>query len=166
MESRYELFCKIMDEIDRTYDLMTEYDSMPHQYGEYNLYQAESHLIEYIGEHEGVTITVLAEKFGKTRSACSQMVKKLRDKKWVEQIRNEKNNREYNLYLTETGKHIFKNHAEFDERCYKRNFNGLKQFSCEELNTYLSIQKKVNESFQKDVEESYSYFQTYKVGEE
>lgn len=159
MEKKYELFCRMIEEIDITYDLMTEYDSLPHQYGKYNLYQVESHLIEYIGQHEGVTITVLSEVFGKTRSACSQMVKKLRDKKWVEQIRNPQNNREYNLYLTEEGKRIFENHAAFDERCYQRNFEGLQQFSCDELNTYLSIQKKINESFRKDVQESRSYFE-------
>ena len=159
MGNRYKLFCDIMDEIDRTYDLMSEYDSLPHQYGKYNLYQVESHLIEYIGNHEGVTITVLAEVFKKTRSACSQMVKKLRDKKWVEQIRNPENNREYNLYLTEEGKRIFENHAAFDKRCYQRNFEGLQEFSCEQMETYLSIQKKINESFQRDVEESLSYFE-------
>lgn len=158
-EKRYELFLSIMDEMDRAYDLMEEYDSLPHQYGDYVLYQAESHMIESIGMHAGITITRLAEESGKTRSACCQMVKKLRDKKWVEQIRNEKNNREYNLYLTEEGERILKNHAELDVRCYKRNFEGLGQFSYEELKKYLEIQKKINESFQKDVEESYQYFE-------
>lgn len=89
-----------MNEMDRAYDLMKEYDSLPHHYGDYVLYQAESHMIEHIGMNEGVTITKLAEELGKTRSACCQMVRKLRNKKWVEQIRNERNNREYNLYLT------------------------------------------------------------------
>lgn len=158
-EKKYDVFRSIMDEMDRAYDLMEEYDSLPHHYGDYVLYQAESHLIEYIGTHAGITITKLSEEFGKTRSACSQMVKKLRDKKWVEQVRNEKNNREYNLYLTEEGTRIFHNHAEFDVRCYKRSLEGLKEFSCEELETYLEIQKKINESFQKDVEESYQYFE-------
>ncbi len=159
-KKRYELFLSIMDEMDRAYDLMEEYDSLPHQYGDYTLYQAESHMIESIGRNAGITITRLAEKSGKTRSACCQMVKKLRDKKWVEQRRNEKNNREYNLYLTEEGMKIYKNHAEFDLRCYNRNFEGLEPFRYEELKKYLEIQKKINESFQKDVEESYQYFET------
>ena len=158
-DKKYNLFCRIMEELDKTYDLMTLYDSLPHQYGDYNLYQVESHIIECIGNNEGVTISILAEKFGKTKSACSQMVKKLRDKNWVIQVRNEKNNREYKLYLTEEGKKIFKNHAEFDQRCYIRNFKGLKEFSYEELNTYLRIQKKMNQSFELDVEESHEYFQ-------
>lgn len=154
---KYALFCKIMDEMDIAYDLMEEYDSLPHQYGRYILYQAESHMIEYIGYHAGVTITILAKESGKTRSACSQMVKKLRDKHWVEQVRNEKNNREYNLYLTEEGERILKDHAQFERECYQRSLDGLKQFGYEELENYLAIQKKINESFQKDVEESYQY---------
>ena len=157
-EKKYEVFCSIMNEMDRAYDLMKEYDSLPHHYGDYVLYQAESHMIEHIGMNEGVTITKLAEELGKTRSACCQMVRKLRNKKWVEQIRNERNNREYNLYLTGGGKRIFKNHAEFDFRCYKRNFEGLAQFGYEDLEKYLEIQKKINKSFQKDVEESEKYF--------
>lgn len=159
-EKRYEVFCSTMNEVDRAYELMKEYDALPHQYGNYILYQAESHMIEHIGMNEGVTITKLAEKMGKTRSACCQMVRKLRDKEWVRQVRNEKNNREYNLYLTDEGKRIFKNHAEFDLRCYKRNFEGLRQFDYGELEKYLEIQRKINESFQKDVEESYQYFES------
>ena len=77
---------------------------------------------------------------------------------WSIEIRNERNNREYNLYLTGEGKRIFKNHAEFDLRCYKRNFEGLAQFGYEDLEKYLEIQKKINKSFQKDVEESEKYF--------
>ena len=39
---------------------------------------------------------------------------------------------------------IFKNHAELDNQCYKRNFLGLEEFSNEELKIYLEIQKKIN----------------------
>ena len=105
-------------------------------------------------------ITELADDFGKTRSACSQMVKKLRDKGWVEQVRNKENNRVYNLFLTEEGMSIFRNHAQFEYQCYKRGFEGLKSFTYEELEIYLAIQRKINESFQRDVEESYDYFET------
>lgn len=72
------------------------------------------------------------------------MVRKLREKNWVQQKKNEKNNREYNLFLTEQGMMIFKNHAELDNQCYKRNFLGLEEFSNEELKIYLEIQKKIN----------------------
>ena len=69
-------------------------------------------------------------------------------------------NRVYNLFLTEEGMSIFRNHAQFEYQCYKRGFEGLKSFTYEELEIYLAIQRKINESFQRDVEESYDYFET------
>ena len=65
MDRKYKLFCEIMQEMDTAYDLMVEYDSLPHKYGQNILYQAESHMIGYIGEHEGVTITELSNVFKK-----------------------------------------------------------------------------------------------------
>ena len=61
--------------------------------------------------------------------------------------------RVYNLFLTEEGMSIFRNHAQFEYQCYKRGFEGLKAFTYEELEIYLAIQRKINESFQRDVEE-------------
>ena len=159
-DKKFELFYDVMKEMDKAYDLMVEYDSLPHNYGNYVLYQVESHMIDCIGRNAGITITKLADDFGKTRSACSQMVKKLRDKGWVEQVRNKENNRVYNLFLTEEGMSIFRNHAQFEYQCYKRGFEGLKAFTYEKLEIYLAIQRKINESFQRDVEESYDYFET------
>ena len=85
-DKKFELFYDVMKEMDKAYDLMVEYDSLPHNYGNYVLYQVESHMIDCIGRNAGITITELADDFGKTRSACSQMVKKLRDKGWVEKL--------------------------------------------------------------------------------
>ena len=42
-ETRKELFDEMIDSIDRSYALMLEYDSIPHNYGGRNyLYQSES----------------------------------------------------------------------------------------------------------------------------
>ena len=40
MDAREELCQKLMDIVDIGYDLMAEYDSLPHQYGEVTMYQA------------------------------------------------------------------------------------------------------------------------------
>lgn len=151
---RYELFCKIMSAMDVAYDYMFEYDSMPHKYGDEILYQAETHIIQIIGEKPGITITEIAAMTSKTTSACSQLVRKLRAKNWVEQIRNEKNNREYNLNLTETGWNVYNTHEEFDKKCFECNSLGLSEFTDEELNTYLKVQNKINKLFEGDVERS------------
>ena len=99
-KKREELLEQIWAAQDTAYDLMSEYDSLPHSYGENVLYQAEAHLIDRIALHPGVTVTDLANMVRKTPSACSQLVRRLRDKGWVEQVRNAANNRQVMLRLT------------------------------------------------------------------
>ena len=118
------------------------------------MYQAESQFIHKIGQEPGITITELAVYFDKTRSACSQLMRRMKDKGWLIQTRNSDNNREYNLHLTEEGQKIYNYHLQFGEACYRRSARMLDEFSEEELETYIRIQKKLNESFKLDVEES------------
>ena len=114
-KKREELLEQIWAAQDTAYDLMSEYDSLPHSYGENVLYQAEAHLIDRIALHPGVTVTDLANMVRKTPSACSQLVRKLRDKGWVEQVRNAANNRQVMLRLTPAGEHVYRDHAAFDK---------------------------------------------------
>ena len=140
------------------YDLMSEYDSLPHSYGENVLYQAEAHLIDRIALHPGVTVTDLANMVRKTPSACSQLVRRLRDKGWVEQVRNAANNRQVMLRLTPAGEHVYRDHAAFDKQCQALTFRRLEGFTEAELATYLSIQRRINEAYADDVRRSREYF--------
>ena len=142
MDAREELCQKLMDIVDIGYDLMAEYDSLPHQYGEVTMYQAESKVIQYIGRH-------------KSASAYSQIIRKLKQKGWVEQVRNKHNNREYNLFLTEAGWRVFNDHHKFEQACYARAFQKLEIFTDEELELYCRVQQRLNEAFRLDVEDSY-----------
>ena len=81
-------------------------------------------------------------------------MRRMKDKGWLIQTRNSDNNREYNLHLTEEGQKIYNYHLKFEEACYRRSARMLDEFSEEELETYIRIQKKLNESFKLDVEES------------
>lgn len=157
-EERRGLFQEILAEMDRAYDLMFEYDSMPHRYGDDTLYQMEAHTIQEIGRRPGITVTDLAARMGKTPSACSQQVRKLRDKGWVSQTRNTANNREYNLKLTGHGWAIFRSHEEFDNNCYLRSYEHLAAFSEQQLRTYLAVQREINAVFELDVQENQELF--------
>lgn len=154
MEKRFELYRQMICELDEAYRLINEYDSLQHNYGSATMYQAESQVIHCIGEHPNITASGLAVILKKTTSACSQLVKKLRQKGWVVQTRNEKNNREYHLTLSPAGEVIYQEHSAFESRCYLRTFQGLEEFSEEEFASYIAIQRKMNESFVLDVEES------------
>lgn len=153
-DKKYALFCQMMDELDAGVSLINEYDSLLHDYGGVIMFQAESQLIKSIGEHPGITASELAKFFGKTASACSQLIRKLKHKGWVIQERNENNSREYNLTLTAEGKEIYERHQKFENFCYQRAFDTLSDVSTEEIESYIKIQKHLNTAFALDVSES------------
>lgn len=154
IDERYELYCKMLDELDEGCRLIIDYDSVPHNYGSATLYQAESQIIHLVGYRPGITANEIAAIFKKTPSACSQLIRKLRKKELITQKRNKENNREYQLYLTEDGEKIFEDHDHFEKCCYQRSYQNLSSFSEEDFKTYIAIQQKLNETFAMDVEES------------
>ena len=153
-DQREALLRQIWAAQDEAYDLMYEYDSLPHQYGENTLYQSEAHIIDLIGEHPEITVTELAAVLKKTPSACSQIVRKLRAKGWVTQVRNEENNRIFNLHLTESGQRVYQDHTAFNQSCQSATFRLLETFSTQELEHHLMVQRKLNEAYQNDVQNS------------
>lgn len=150
---RFDKFCEMIDELDAAYELIHEYDSQLHNYNGVVLYQAESQLIKLIGNRPGIPAHECAEIQKKTLSACSQLVKKLKAKGWIRQERNVDNNRIYNLYLTDEGNVIYDKHRAFEEKCYMRTFRLLDSMSEKDFETYLSIQRLINEGFRQDIED-------------
>lgn len=157
-QKRGELLEQVWNLQNEAYDLMCEYDAMPHRYGEFMLYQAEAHMIDLIAMYPDITVTDLANIMRKTPSACSQTVRKLREKGLVEQLRNTANNRQYKLRLTETGQELYEDHAAFSADCQKRTFERLAEFTEEELAICLRVQKRINEAYTDDVRRSREHF--------
>lgn len=157
-DKREELLRQLWTAQDEAYDLMCEYDSLPHHYGESILYQAEGHIIDLIAVYPGITITDLGNILKKTPSACSQIVRKLKEKGWVEQTRNRDNNRQFNLKLTESGQKVYEDHLEFNRYCQSETFGLLAGFSNEELEHHVMVQRKINEAYQGDVRRSRERF--------
>lgn len=154
MEERFARVCRLLNTFDEGCEYVEEYNSLLHDYNGVVLYQAESQFIRKIGEEPGITITELSEFFKKTKSACSQLMYRMKKKGFLYQERNENNNREYNLYLTDDGEKLYHFHKAFEDRCYRRTAEMLDVFSDDELELYIRIQRKMNESFLLDVEES------------
>lgn len=158
MQSREELLQQIWEAQDEAYELMVEYDSLPHHYGNTILYQAEGEVIDLVALHPGVTITDLGNILKKTASACSQIVRKLRAKGFVEQIRNQSNNRLYNLTLTEEGMKIYQDHQAFTQNCREITYQLLGDFTEEELRIHLRVQRQLNKAYDGDVKRSRERF--------
>lgn len=159
----FEQVCALLDTFDEGCQHVNNYNALLHDYNGIILYQAESQFIRKVGDSPGITITELSEYFGKTKSACSQLMRRMKKKGFLLQERNEHNNREYNLYLTENGEQLYRFHRIFEEKCYRRTAEMLSVFTKDELNTYLKIQKKMNEAFLLDVEESKELEQTLSI---
>lgn len=152
--NREEVFDLLWQEQDRAYNLMNLYDSMPHKYGDITLYQAEAYVVNKIGENPDITITEIAQMLNKSKSACSQIVKKLLSKDLVIQKRNDKNRREYNLSLTKNGEKLYLDHINFNKLCQKYTFDLLEKCTLNELKAHLKVQILVNESYKYDIERS------------
>lgn len=157
-EKRGELLEQVWNLQNQAYDLMCEYDAMPHRYGACMLYQAQAHMIDLIALYPGITAADLANILRKTPSACSQTLRKLREKGLVEQLRNAANNRQYKLRLTESGQTLYRDHSAFSADCQQRTFDRLAQFSEEELALYLRVQQRINEAYADDVRRSREHF--------
>lgn len=152
--NREEILNNLWQEQERAYDLMTEYDMLPHCYGDNVLYQAEAYVVNIIGNNPQITITQIAHSLKKTTSACSQIVKKLVSKGLVNQTRNKDNKRIYNLTLTSKGQQLYKDHMEFNKKCQQNTFDMLSEFTQEELLIHTKIQSVINDSYQGDVDRS------------
>ena len=155
---RDEILEQLWAEQDIAFELMTEYDSLPHHYGEDVLYQAEAYVVHEIGKNPNTTTTELATILNKTTSACSQIVKKLVAKGLVEQTRNEENKRVYNLTLTSDGERVYKDHIEFNKMCQKLTFDLLKEVTDEELLIHTKVQQLINRAYAGDVARSKEYY--------
>lgn len=139
---------------DEAYDLMTEYDGIPHLYGDDVMYHTEGQIIDLIAQNPEITCTEIAVITKKTPSACSQLVKKLRKGEYVEQIRNEQNNRIYNLLLTEKGQNVYEQRKVFNKNCQKIMEQMLEVFTAEELEHHVKVQQMINEAYQGDINRS------------
>lgn len=153
-KERIELYQLVWDLQDMAYDLMTEYDGIPHYYGMELMYHTEGQIIDLIAQNPGITVTDLADITKKTTSACSQLIRKLRARGCVEQIRNEQNNRKYNLVLTDKGQKVYEERRVFNQSCQHIMNEMLALFSEDELMHHIMVQKKINEVYRGDIERS------------
>lgn len=150
MNQRDELIQNILVTIDESYALMLDYDSRTQLYGDILLYQAESFMISHIGSHPKITVTELAKMEKKTKGACSKILRKIINKGLAVQDRNPDNLREYFLTLTSKGEAVFQAQQEISTANTLRSLRNLEQFTDEQLENYLEIQKSFNASFEND----------------
>ncbi len=95
----------------------------------------EAHVIQAIGEHGEMNITNVANRFGITKSAASQMTAKLVNKGFVAKKQAVHSSKEFSLSLTELGWRAFKAHEMFHGKDLADLIARLSTFSLSQIAT-------------------------------
>lgn len=158
---REDLILETLDAVEGLSLIMHEYDSMQHVYAGYRLYQTEAHMIEQIGDNPGVNVSQLARVFSKTVSACSQIIKKLLQKKLITKCFMPENARIHKLYHTREGRRVYEDHNWLEKHCFERDLEKFHDISVEEIETFLKISGILHKCFQRDLTEQKKRLQRY-----
>jgi len=75
----------------------------------------EFHAIHIIGKGNNINVTQIAKSFGVTKSAASQMIKKLAKNDFIIKEKSKHSNKELRLTLSKKGWNAFHAHAEFHQ---------------------------------------------------
>lgn len=86
----------------------------PIGYDGFSLTTVESGLLFYIANNPGVTNTILAKQFGRTKGAISQVIKNLEERGYIVKERNPKDAKSYNLYTSLEGNKVMQAINEYD----------------------------------------------------
>ncbi len=139
---REEKIVELMESIYELSNYINLYQSQPRTYGtEDILYMAETHLVQIIGKVGQTTITELAKKTHKTKSAISQTIDKLNAKDIVAKGKNPNDNKEIFVFLTQKGERINRFHSALDEKAYRAILNLLDDFELEDFDKCIKVNK-------------------------
>jgi DNA-binding MarR family transcriptional regulator len=130
-------------EIFEWISIISQPSNVSHDYGDGRKFTTvEIHTISYIGDHPGCTVTEIAKTWMKTKSAVSQLVKKLRIQGLVSVEQDKADEKQMLLRLTPSGKMADALHRRFDEVAWKQSIDHLKESYTEEEinNAFLVIQ--------------------------
>lgn len=98
----------------RVYKMINLYNSVqkkPHTYSNaLVLYPAQTHMLEMIGEHPGITQSEIAAEYMLTKGAVSQTVSFLEGKSLTVREPSPKGGRNQGLYLSERGQRVLAEH--------------------------------------------------------
>lgn len=114
--------------------LAVELDRTPKQFGTDELLShSEIHLIEIIGDHEGLSVTDIANCLGITKGAVSQSLKKLENRKYTAKKIDPENLSRTIVYLTSKGLTAYWSHKHWHETMDGGFSRYLENLSDEEL---------------------------------
>ncbi len=119
---------------DRIMHKMAVIEESPFDFGTGDLLtRSEVHFLAAIGKNPGINVTDLAGHCDISKSAVSQMMKKLSQKKLVEKYRKKDNDKEICLRLSSRGRIAFLGHEQFHLKTHARIEQRLREMTDEEF---------------------------------
>ncbi len=117
------------------------YQALRRDYGlGYFMSQADIHALSFIEENPGITAKQLAELTFKTKGTISTTLSHLEHDGYIEQHINPDNRRERNLYLTEKGVLVCRQHIEYDRKTTAEYLAELSEnCTAQEINAFFKV---------------------------
>jgi len=110
---------------------------------------AEIHCIEAIGKNDGTPVTELANLFGVTPGAVSQMIGKLESKGYIVKSRNPDHWKKVGLSLTERGRIALNGHEAFHCDMDSDILHEIEMFREKDIEVHLEVMNKVEEQIKR-----------------
>ncbi len=139
-----KVYAHLSSRIDKLYQFIltySDYIGKPRDYGTGLLVSmVEVHILTLIEDHPGITISDLAKKWRRTKSAISQNVKKLEAKGLVHRVRDGDNAKVFHLYPTNEGVRLSTAHKLYDNVAILQAHNDLlRTCTPEELDAFYKV---------------------------
>lgn len=139
-----QIYARLSLRADKLYRFVMCYSDYINEARDYGTGQlinmVEIHTLTMIESQPGITVSDLAKRWGRTKSAVSQNIKKLEAKGLVYKIRDEENAKILHLYSTEEGIRLSTAHKLFDIMDIMQTQNDLlRTCSVEEIDTFYKV---------------------------
>lgn len=106
--------------------------NLPIDYGTGVKYTSvEVHMLKYMIDHPGKTVTELSRDWDRTKAAISQMLKRMEQKGLIQWKTEPGNNKKQLYYATEQGLALHRTHTEYDAKVFGETLRYLRE-TCSE----------------------------------
>lgn len=131
---------QLSDTIQRI-SVLTQSDSFAKDYGNGMKYTSiEVHTVSYIADHPGCISGEIAYSWGKSTSAVSQIISKLKGYGLIYIVKDKENQKKQLLYLTKKGSLLDQLHRQFDNEHLKPLLDYLlERFDEKQIETMIQV---------------------------
>lgn len=138
------IYAQLSPRADKLYQFVMAYSDYINEARDYGtgllISMVEVHILTIIEDDPGITISLLAKKWRRTKSAISQNVKKLEAKGLVYRVRDKDDAKIFHLYPTGEGVQLSTAHKLFDNMDIMQTQNELlRSCTTEEIDAFYKV---------------------------